>query len=220
MKQCIKCMVEKPLDDFAQSKINKSGYRGECRVCQKIYMDQWRTKKIAEKTEPISSKKCSVCKAVKPAKYFYLSNVLKSGLMSACIKCVSNKGKSYRKANPSYRAEYLKKWIADNPESVRKIKRDWNKRNKDYARSRVLLRRARLKTNGVFKIRKSFLLRLYDSNCIVCGSNQNIQADHVLPLSRGGRHSEGNLQPLCQKCNYSKHHRTMMEWKLQKVVNL
>lgn len=220
MKQCIKCLVDKPLDDFTKSKINKSGYRGECKSCQKIYMEQWRAKKIAETVKPVSAKRCSVCKKNKPAKDFYKSNVLKSGLMSSCISCVSDKSKEFRKNHPGHRADYIKKWVAENPEAVRKIKRDWNHRNKDAVRSKVLQRRARLKTNGLFDIRRSFLRRLYASPCIACGSNKNIQADHVLPLSRGGRHSEGNLQPLCRDCNYRKHHKTMMEWKMQKIVKL
>jgi len=39
--------------------------------------------------------------------------------------------------------------------------------------------------------------------------------DHVIPLTRGGTHWEGNLVPACRSCNSSKWERTYMEWRLE-----
>lgn len=39
--------------------------------------------------------------------------------------------------------------------------------------------------------------------------------DHVVPLSRGGATSKGNLAPSCPQCNMSKGAKTVMEWRLR-----
>lgn len=44
----------------------------------------------------------------------------------------------------------------------------------------------------------------FDGRCAVCGSNEYISIDHILPLSKGGDNTEDNLQPLCRDCNLSK----------------
>jgi 5-methylcytosine-specific restriction endonuclease McrA len=40
--------------------------------------------------------------------------------------------------------------------------------------------------------------------CNICGTEENIEMDHVHPLSKGGSHHIDNVQPLCRSCNASK----------------
>jgi hypothetical protein len=49
--------------------------------------------------------------------------------------------------------------------------------------------------------------------CYYCGKANPTDADHVIPLSRGGTNWEGNLVPCCRPCNGSKGHRFLMEWR-------
>ena len=41
---------------------------------------------------------------------------------------------------------------------------------------------------------------------------QNLTMDHVVPLSRGGRSTKGNLVPACKACNNKKRYMLPLEW--------
>jgi 5-methylcytosine-specific restriction endonuclease McrA len=85
-------------------------------------------------------------------------------------------------------------------------------RNREKSRERVRSRRARKITNSlVVSVKEA--KRIYSSQCFYCG-NSGGEMDHVLPLSRGGLHSVGNLVPACRSCNASKGAKTIMEWRL------
>lgn len=50
-----------------------------------------------------------------------------------------------------------------------------------------------------------------------CGvePTEPLQREHVIPISRGGRHSAGNILPACAKCNADKKAKLLSEWRYQ-----
>lgn len=49
--------------------------------------------------------------------------------------------------------------------------------------------------------------------CFYCGSKENIEVDHLIPISRGGAHVLSNLVPACRSCNASKRDKYLgTEW--------
>lgn len=49
--------------------------------------------------------------------------------------------------------------------------------------------------------------------CYYCGERAVLTMEHVVPLSRGGAHTIGNVVPACGPCNYSKNARLLSEWR-------
>ena len=50
------------------------------------------------------------------------------------------------------------------------------------------------------------LVAQYDGRCAYCGDSETpLDADHRVPLSRGGSNSIENLLPACRTCNLRKH---------------
>ena len=40
--------------------------------------------------------------------------------------------------------------------------------------------------------------------CARCGSRENLEYDHIVPLSKGGSNTSRNIELLCERCNRSK----------------
>jgi 5-methylcytosine-specific restriction endonuclease McrA len=54
-----------------------------------------------------------------------------------------------------------------------------------------------------------------DGLCHYCGRRfppRELTMDHLVPLSRGGRTTRGNVVPCCKECNTRKQHLLPVEW--------
>lgn len=50
--------------------------------------------------------------------------------------------------------------------------------------------------------------------CAYCSQwTSEFHMEHIIPLSRGGRHAIGNVIPVCPNCNLSKHDKLLIEWR-------
>jgi len=49
-----------------------------------------------------------------------------------------------------------------------------------------------------------FVWRRDGGKCVKCGGKENLEFDHIIPISKGGSSTERNIQLLCEKCNREK----------------
>jgi len=101
------------------------------------------------------------------------------------------------------------------------IVKAWRERNPEIARQRGqnanLKRKAQKRGNDSRRVTTAEVSRLLSQPCVNCESREHIHIDHIIPLSRGGRHAIGNLQPLCSFCNLSKNNSLQIEWRFRQL---
>lgn len=51
---------------------------------------------------------------------------------------------------------------------------------------------------------KIFVWQRDNGRCVICGSQENLEYDHIIPISKGGSNTARNIQLLCEKHNRSK----------------
>jgi 5-methylcytosine-specific restriction endonuclease McrA len=98
-----------------------------------------------------------------------------------------------------YREEVIarsKEWAGDNLEKVKRFK----------ANNRRKRRAAKTASGGHFTVEEfDALCSVYGYACLGCGATDRVlEADHVVPLTKGGSDEISNIQPLCGECNRRK----------------
>lgn len=89
--------------------------------------------------------------------------------------------------------------------------KQWKQKNNGRGYMRSMAQRkavgekylSRITTGKVYKITIDEIIALQESNCYLCGQSAK-GIDHIVPLSKGGNHSIGNLAPCCTSCNSKK----------------
>jgi len=175
-------------------------YRRRGTTNKEPYMEQYKT--------------CSRCKQLLLISDFNKRTKTKDGLNYYCRKCDADARYAYRHSGAFTRVAY-RNWPEEKKILNRQRNLAYNKANKHKRTLAMSKRRARQKQNGVFVIHDYEILAIQRANCFYCG-NPGGEVDHVIPLSRGGAHSIGNLVPACRSCNSSKNNRFITEWRLKR----
>jgi len=130
-------------------------------------------------------------------------------LAKMCITChekSKNRAKTYRQKNKKKIQEGQKRSMAKKPELYKSLKHLTYLRHKDDWYRQRRERRARLANCEGSYTQDEWIdiLDKYDNKCLQCGSSENLEADHVIPIAKGGSNSIENIQPLCRSCNRKK----------------
>lgn len=185
-KICTKCKQWYPIEDFRPRKQSRDGYNSLCKHCLNENCRAWRAKN-KERVAELN-------------RMFYQENRQKR----------LEYHRSYRQKNKDYFKEAMKKFKRDNPSYSRNYNREWSRANPEKINERSRKRRARrLGNGGAFTAQEWHMLKQhYKFTCLCCRRQEpeiQLTVDHVIPLSKGGRHSIENIQPLCRSCNSAKH---------------
>lgn len=104
--------------------------------------------------------------------------------------------------NQELRVAYAREWRAENPH-----------RRREQADRRALL----MVTNPGFipfgLSEWEALMRQHDHRCAYCLERKPLVKDHIVPLSRGGRHALANIAPACGPCNAHKSDLFLSDWR-------
>ena len=165
--------------------------------------------------------RCNRCKVEKPLDGFHKNRKKENGHSPECKTCANKRSKlryqregeklrrqmaEQRKRDYEYRLEIERRSRAKNKERHRP-----GKNARQSIRNRIL-------ASDKFLIIQKDLIRIYSSSCWKCGTLNNLSLDHILPLSRGGNHSAGNIMSLCKSCNSSKGNRLLAEWRYRDKI--
>jgi len=119
-----------------------------------------------------------------------------------------------RRKHAAERNAYRRKRIEDNP-NIRSKKNKatalWKKENPERCRALENKRRtAKTAAGGFFTSEEWFTLCFaVGFLCLCCKKKRPLEADHVIPVSKGGPSWLWNIQPLCKPCNVSKGNKTI-----------
>ena len=104
-----------------------------------------------------------------------------------------------------------------NPRAWLDYYKQWRLRNLERARAyvRVAGNKRRAAAAGIHFTFEEWeeLLNYHAGRCAYCGSTDRIEADHRMPLCRGGSNEISNILPACRHCNRRKHRRTEEEFR-------
>ena len=205
-KVCTECGVEKSYNEFGKHAGRKDGKQSYCKSCDAVRKRKYR----ANNKEKIKEYLKSNSKRIKNRnKKYYEENAEKKKKYS----------KEYYAANPEKRAE----WNLANKEKMKEYQRAWFQENPDKTKAKDSRRRARVAGNGGSFTPKEWraLCKKYNNRCLCCGKKKKLEADHIIPVTWPGGHSNiDNIQPLCRSCNSSKGNRSAADYRICSIINL
>lgn len=129
-KRCSRCSEWKRFSEFSKNKSRKDGHSEICKVCTKIYRQQWleENRKCRNNTS-ITEKECSKCGEIKLINEFNKHVNAKDGHTEQCRSCISEQRRKKYKENPEQVRERNRKYKEENPEKVKETKRKERENN-------------------------------------------------------------------------------------------
>lgn len=210
-KFCGLCEQTLPLDSFYRSKSAPDGLQSRCKDCQKSYSRKWneqnRERHLANKRRSWERNKERINAKRRAERDEY----------------VLGRERKWRAANADKLKQQNREYRAANPERVKEWRSRWSeKHGSEWRRQHYLANRAwYLARNHIQRRRDGRAIdeladaihELLEQPCAYCGTTEEeIEIDHIVPLSRGGTNDPENLAPACRPCNRSKWNRLPDEW--------
>lgn len=130
-----------------------------------------------------------------------------------CLACYARRTAEWRSANPEkkkgLKRRMDKKLRTERPEKAAARVRAKRERNPEHYRAKYATRMAWLRAGDVTLEQLAVLTGASGSVCRYCGKSVKTRCcptdprgfDHVIPRSKGGRHTIGNMVVCCGPCN-------------------
>jgi 5-methylcytosine-specific restriction endonuclease McrA len=200
-KTCTKCHTEKSVSQFY---VARGKYVSACKECKTLQGKQY----YIDNKETVKVKRAAYQKAHRAEQYVHTQAWRKRN-----VEKMREAGRRQYANNIEHHTAVKNAWRKANVEKIKAVHERYRVQHLPKMAEKAHKYRARKRSNGVYQVSEKELIKLYSSPCIACGTTERVTVDHIIPIVRGGRHSIGNLQPLCLSCNSSKNAKTMAEWK-------
>lgn len=194
-KTCKWCGHTKEFSEFYEGRWGK-----KCKVCVRARAQQYRREHLQQYAE-YDRARANLPQRVEARRRYQLEHEeeiseYKKRWAADNEEKVASSRLAYYERNRAEVIARSKEWAEDNPEKVRQAKAD-NRRKRRTAKHASL---------GSFTAEEfRALCEGYGNRCLACGDAEcALEADHVVPLTKGGSDDIGNIQPLCGSCNRKK----------------
>lgn len=201
MKLCTGCKTEKNFSEFNVRRASKDGLAYKCKDCKRAQYQKWREENKEYKAQLDSA--------------YYQNNKEKR-------REYVREYKRNRLQDPEYRERISQQnaaWYQANKQERNEYVSGWRRENRDATRRHRQVRRARENEALVpgEPIPELWQLKLlYGSECIIPGCTAEADTiDHIVPISKGGKHTFANTQPMCKSHNCSKRNRNSNDYRLE-----
>ena len=230
MKTCRKCGAEKPLEDFPVEKRRPDGRESQCRECVRARARANYAKRMTDAEYKAAQKeRWDAYRANNSERINGAQKRYRERNRDWLRERNREVAREFRKANP----DYWRLWYAKNierererarlsmeahrrehPEREVERKQRYFERNPEKVRAqwRENTHRRRALKGGTSGELAALMAEMVTQPCVYCGSTDRVTIDHVVPLSRGGKHEADNLAPACLPCNCSKGNKLLSEW--------
>lgn len=157
---------------------------------------------------------CSKCGVEKPHAEFSKHKGKKDGLHCYCKTCDIERRNNYYNSNKDVVLKQGREYYEKNKEYILKQKRNYRQSNRGRSVERNKSNKRRdLEINGINRLTENeFLeLKLLSEEASMLGKGWHL--DHIVPLSKGGRHHPDNLQIVRASYNLRKNNNLWQERK-------
>lgn len=187
-KTCTGCGETKPLTDFGIDRQKKDGRAFRCKPCKAAQRSIYAQTPAGKQSLRERQRRFNEAHPDRRAEWM----------------------RAWREAHPGYSAEANRAWREQNPGAAAA----YHQANRDKAMARLLRRRKRLAEAAFGVVDLSALWATQGTVCPLCSEPIDAglpyphplspSVDHIVPLSKGGRHCQDNLQWTHLRCNIRK----------------
>lgn len=217
-KNCPKCSATKPLTEFHRNKRSRTGFQVYCKACQANIQRDYRARN-PDKMRELSREAMRRRRAADPERereYMRRWRAENPELVKASKRAwdeanyeklrefANRANRRWKASNAEKVIAYNTQWAKDNPDLVAAKAKRWRQSHPEVTRAAKSRRRAMIRGSMIGPVDLMALWEQQDGLCALCGlpidrdlkwpDPFSASVDHIIPLAKGGPHTQENLQ--------------------------
>ena len=201
LKRCTNCGLEKELSEFRKQTRNKDGLHPHCKECSHSAYAKWYAnnkdwvKNYQETHKDDYRRRAAASRAHNPEQH-------------------RARVRRYRERHPERVKARLERWRNGNREHLLAYAREYAAQHPVRRAQNEATRRAKRWGAAIGQVDYEAALATSGLLCYLCHlavEPEDVEFDHVLPLSRGGHHATENIGVTHESCNRRKHNKLISE---------